>query len=110
MALAGSVQLGLGQKAPVRGCRLRAREVIPLLTPFQPSQDLKLQLQYNVLVSLISKHQPDSQTQPIYLHLQGNVSPLVQCTALNLFFVEMYFFLSGKINCYHHLLHFFLHA
>lgn len=58
MASAGSVQLGLGQTAPVRGCRLRAREVIPLLTPFQPSQDLKLQLQYNVLVSLISKHQP----------------------------------------------------
>lgn len=107
-ALEGSVQLGLGQTAQVWELPLCTREVIPLLLPFQPSQDVKLQLQCNGLVKLkLVSISPDSQAHQPILQLQTRVSPLVQFTALNLLFVEMYFFLPGKINHYHHLLHSF---
>lgn len=67
-----------------------AGKVIPLLTPFQPSQDINLQLQYNVLVSLgLVSINPHSQTLPAYLTVAGNVSPLVQFTDLNPLLAEL---------------------
>lgn len=65
-ALEGSIELGLEHTV----------EVIPLLTPCQPSQDTHLQLQYNVVSLRSVILGPNSETD-IQLTFAGNLSPVL---------------------------------